>query len=294
MEKRLVICSVFMAFFLFSSLAFYPLRAQPIQLMSFNIRFDNPGDGYDAWPHRRGMVRSMIRFHDIDLLGVQEALRAQLDDISELLPDYEWFGVCRTDGTTTPNPDNEFSAIFYRADRFERLDGATFWLSENPHEVGSRGWDAAFPRIVTWARFRRKASGEEFFLFNTHFDHMGRVARAESARLIQREIARIAGEAPVILMGDFNCTPEEEPYQIIIAPGVEPRLFDALHVSELPHHGPLATWSGFQFPGVPGRRIDFIFVDHNWRVSRHGILSDSWSGRFPSDHLPVLASVELN
>ena len=280
--------SVTLLFMLLTTLG---MAQQHIRAMSFNIRLANPQDGVDYWPNRKDLVASMIRYHEADIVGLQEALRSQLDDLSELLPDYAWYGLCRTDGSVMPEPDNEFSAILYRRDRFELLDSATFWLSERPEEVGSKGWDAALPRITSWLKLRDKASGKEFYHFNTHFDHRGTQARAESARLLAQRIREMAGESPVLLTGDFNCVPTDEPYRILTDKGSG--LADALFLSELPHHGPLSTWSGFQFPGLPGRRIDYIFVNDKVKVLRHAILSDSWSGRFPSDHLPVLAEVEV-
>ncbi|MFN7117888.1 MAG: endonuclease/exonuclease/phosphatase family protein [Saprospiraceae bacterium] len=261
----------------------------PLQVMTFNIRLATKDDGYNYWGNRTDLVKSMIQYHEADIVGLQEAMKVQLDDFTKMLPDYEWFGVCRTDGSTNPNPDNEFSAILYRKDRFERLDGATFWLSDQPDKIGSKGWDAALPRIVTWAKFRDKKSGKTFFHFNTHFDHMGVKAREESAKLILTKITAIAKDAPVVLTGDFNCNETEAPYRAITNTSDQRHLQDALFISQLPHHGPLSTWSGFNFPGVPGRRIDFIFVNPDIQVLKHAILAESWSGRFPSDHLPVIA-----
>src|SRR5689334_257130 len=147
----------FLLFFLSINYAIIITAQSPsLQVMTFNIRFANKGDGVHDWEHRRPLVTSMVQFHEVDLLGVQEALRGQLDDMVKDMPEYEWFGVCRTDGSVQPNPDGEFSAILYRKDRFERLDGNTFWLSQTPEVVGSVGWDAALPRIVTWAKFKDK------------------------------------------------------------------------------------------------------------------------------------------
>ncbi len=268
-------------------------QSNSLNIMTFNIRLATQADGYNYWGNRTDLVRSMIEYHDAEIVGLQEAMRVQLDDLARMLPNYEWYGVCRTDGTTTPDPDNEFSAILYKKDRLERLDGATFWLSETPEIPGSKSWDAAITRIVTWAKFRDKQSGKEFFHFNTHFDHVGAKAREESAKLILTRIAAIAGDAPVVLTGDFNCEPTDTPYLIITDKKDRRHLQDALFISKMPHHGPLSTWSGFSFPGVPGRRIDYIFVNDQISVLKHGILAESWSGRFPSDHLPVLAKMVI-
>ncbi len=283
---------VILPFFLLMALS---LVAQPaaLNVMTFNIRFDNPDDGFNAWPHRKELVKSMIRYHEADIVGLQEALRSQMDDLAAMLPEYEWFGVCRTDGTTTPDPDNEFSTILYRKDRLERLDGATFWLSETPEIPGSKSWDAAITRIVTWAKFRDRQTNQTFFHFNTHFDHVGVQARAESAKIILARMTDIAGEAPVIFTGDFNCTEAETPYRLVTDTSNPSHLRDAMYASRLPHHGPLSTWTAFAFPGVPGRRIDFIFVNRQVEVLKHAILAESWSGRFPSDHLPVLARLSV-
>ncbi len=260
-------------------------------VMSFNLRLPAASDGYNYWPNRKELVASMIRYHEADFVGVQEAFRSQLDELTQMLPEYAWVGVCRSDGTQRPDPDDEFSAILYKKDRFEILQTETFWLSPQPSVPGSKGWDAAITRIVTWAHIRDKQNNRAWYHFNTHFDHVGKVARKESASLILDRINTIAGEAPVVLTGDFNCTPVDEPYRLLTAKGS--RLKDALYQSETPHHGPMSTWSGFKFPGVQDRRIDFVFVNDKFRVLKHAILSESWSGRFPSDHLPVIAEIEI-
>ena len=268
-------------------------QSTSLRVMTFNIRYANPDDGYNFWDNRKELVSSMIQYHDAEIVGLQEAFRSQLDDLTAMLPGYDWIGTCRTDGTTQPEPDNEFSAILYKKDRFERLDGATFWLSETPEGIGTTGWDAALPRIVTWAKFRDKQSDAEFYLFNTHFDHRGERARAESAKLILEQIATIVGDEPVVLTGDFNCVATDAPYRILTDEDDDKSLQDALAISQTPHHGPLSTWSGFSFPGVPGRRIDYVFVNDRVKVLKHASLTDSWSGRFPSDHLPVVAEVVI-
>lgn len=284
-------------FFLFFSFVSFTHLAQSqsdssMRALSFNIRYANPNDGFNYWDNRKELVASMIRFHEADVVGLQEALRRQLDELSELMPDYAWFGVCRTDGSTSPDPDNEFSAIFYRKSRLELLEGNTFWLSETPDEIGSKGWDAALPRIATWAKFKDKITGKVFFHFNTHFDHRGEKARVESAKLILEKVAAIAGETPSVITGDFNANDTSMPYRQLVDEQNSNHLLDAMLITQTPHHGPEGTWTNsFQFPGVPDSRIDYVFVKNGVKVLKHAILSDSWSGRLPSDHLPVLAEI---
>lgn len=284
-------------FFLLFAFGFDHSAAQhgSFRVMSFNIRLPNQGDGIHYWDHRRPLVASTIRYHEADIIGVQEAFRRQLDEMMTDMPEYTWFGVCRTDGSVHPNPDSEFSAILYRKDRFERLDGNTFWLSKTPDEPGVKGWDAAYPRIVTWAKFRDVNSGKIFFYFNTHFDHMGEQAREESAKLLLRKMGEIAGEEPVILSGDFNSTDTSKPYLLLTDKQSTYGMTDAMFASKSPHHGPIGSFSGsFTLPGVGNNRIDFIFIRNNITVFKHAILSDSWDGRLPSDHLPVLAEVRID
>jgi endonuclease/exonuclease/phosphatase family metal-dependent hydrolase len=257
--------------------------------MSFNIRYDNPADGEDAWPRRRTKVASMVRFHGADVVGLQEALRSQIADLEAALPELGWFGVGRS-----AERDGEHCAVLYRKDRLEVVAHDTFWLSETPAVAGSRSWDAALPRIVTWGRLRDRRTGLAFVVLNTHFDHLGETARRESARLLLRKVAEIAGpDGPVVVTGDFNTTPDSEPYRILTTgDGARGALVDALHASSLPHHGPTSSWNGFKAI-EPGRRIDFILVRPPVGVRQHGILSDTFDGRFPSDHLPVLAEVSV-
>lgn len=262
---------------------------EPFRVMTFNIRFNTPADSLDAWPLRREGVAGLIRFHDPELLGLQEAQRNQLDDLSRLLPAYAWFGQPRADG----GPSDEFSAILYRADRFEPLAQGTFWLSPTPDVRGSQGWDARLPRIATWGRFRDRSTGDTLLYLNTHFDHIGVEARAESAQLLARWLAANAAGAPVIATGDFNAEPGSVPVQRLLDPASPYRLHDAAARSAEPAYGPVSTWNGFR-EIVPGRRIDFIFVGDGVRVLEHATLSETLAtGRFPSDHLPVLAEVSL-
>jgi endonuclease/exonuclease/phosphatase family metal-dependent hydrolase len=226
----------------------------------------------------------MIRFHGADLLGVQEALPEQLADLDARLPHLARFGAGRT-----AERSGEFCAIFYRKDRFDLLAHDTFWLSETPEVAGSKGWDAAYERVVTWGRLRDRRTGTVFYHFNTHFDHVGKQARRESARLLVTRIGEIAGHAPVFVSGDFNDVAESEAYVTMTGGGLR----DAFTASRAPHHGPTSTWNAFRAI-EPGRRIDFILVMGALEVLQHAILSDTLDGgRFPSDHLPVVAEVRV-
>ncbi|HEX6732336.1 MAG TPA: endonuclease/exonuclease/phosphatase family protein [Pyrinomonadaceae bacterium] len=258
-----------------------------IRVMTFNIRYDEPQDKENAWPNRKELVASMIRFHHADLVGVQEALARQLKDLDKLLPDYSWVGVGRADGKAA----GEFSAILYRKGRFKDLESSTFWLSETPR-VPSAGWDAAYPRIVTWVKFRDFQTGKIFFHFNTHFDHRGVRARNESSRLLLDQIRQIARDLPVVVTGDFNFTESSDGYQLLTGKNFEKpsALRDARYFSEQVHHGPTSTFNEFKAI-VPGKKIDYVFVKGRIRVLQHGVLSDTWDGRFASDHLPVLAEI---
>lgn len=263
--------------------------ATPLRVMTFNIRYDTPNDGPNAWPHRRDWVASLIRFHEADALGVQEALVHMLRELDARLPGFARVGVGRADG----REGGEFSAIFYRTDRLELLDNGTFWLSPTPEMPGSKGWDTAIERVATWARFRDRATGCELVHLNTHFDHIGEQARQESARLIRRRLATLANDLPVIVTGDLNADPTSAPYRILTRDTIGaalPPLRDAFSSSRAGHYGPTSTWTAFRAI-APARRIDYVLVSDDVTVLTHGILPDSWDGRFPSDHLPVLASV---
>jgi endonuclease/exonuclease/phosphatase family metal-dependent hydrolase len=263
-----------------------------LRVMTFNIRLNTPGDGPNAWPHRKTLAASMIRFHDADIVGLQEVLRNQLDDLTLLLRDYGWFGVGRDDGKDA----GEFMTVFYRKDRLKVLEQSTFWLAETTDKP-IKGWDADCYRVVTWGKFSDLETGKVFYLFNTHFDHMGVIARRESAKLLLKSVEQIAGVFPVIVTGDFNSTPDSEPYQILTLGWPElpaGKLVDTESISLYPHHGPQGTVSGWNFDNMAkANTIDYIFIKNNVKSLRHATLSDNFDGRFPSDHMPVLAELEI-
>lgn len=261
--------------------------AESITVMSYNIRLDTTADGINAWPHRKDAVAEMIGpKYQGDIIGLQEVLRRQLDDIQQRLPDYAWAGVGRDDGRDR----GEFSPIFYRTERFRLLATNTFWLSETPELPGSRSWDAAITRIVTWARFEEISTGQQLTVFNTHYDHRGEQARIESSRLLLGRVAEIAGETPYVLTGDLNVPENGQAYRVLADSSL---LTDARYASESGHQGPTASFNDWETLRADESRIDYVFVSSGIRVLTHRILDDRYDGRFPSDHLPVLSDILL-
>nr|WP_294908191.1 endonuclease/exonuclease/phosphatase family protein [uncultured Lacibacter sp.] len=260
-----------------------------LQVMTFNIRLNTASDSLNAWPYRKDNVAAQILFHKTELLGVQEALHDQMLDLQQRLPQYKYVGGGRDDGKTK----GEYSAIFYDTTRLQLLSSSMFWLSETTTVAGSKGWDAAITRIVTWAKFKDKRTKKVFFAFNTHFDHMGKIARRESAKLVLQKVKEIAGSAPAIITGDFNAQPSDEPIMVILDKNNPLRLTDSKEISRMPHYGPSGTFNAFRAKETDNQPIDYIFVKGNWKVLTHATISQTWSGRFASDHFAVIAELVL-
>jgi len=259
------------------------IAQKPMNVITYNIRYNTPSDKENSWPNRRDAVISLLKLHQADLFSVQEALFDQVMDLKEGMPGFEYVGAGRDDG----NINGEFSAIYYNSSKYMLIENGTFWLSKTP-DVPSKSWDSALNRICTWAKFRDKESQKSFCVFNTHFDHKGVKARKESALLILKKIGELSGRKdPVILTGDFNLTPEEKPLVLI-----RQKLNDSRQVSRTVPKGPVGTFNGFDFNSKLENRIDYIFVNKFITVNRYAVLTDSKNDRYPSDHLPVL--VELN
>jgi endonuclease/exonuclease/phosphatase family metal-dependent hydrolase len=281
--------------FLLLLLKCFALSAQTpsLKIMTYNIRYANTIDtGAISWTNRSPFILSTILFHKADIIGMQEVLHVQIAFFDSALKDFSHVGVGREDG----KEKGEYAPIYFNHTLFERLQDSTFWLSPTPERV-SKGWDAALERICTWVKLKDKRTGQLFFVFNTHFDHIGEWARAESAKLILKQIYRIAGTQPVILTGDFN-TAEDTPPIHIITGRTEAQTFkllDAMHHSRLPHHGSYKTFCGFNLKnGVIGDRIDYIFVSKDFDVLSHATLTDFKEDHFPSDHFPVFSELKLN
>ncbi|HCY89270.1 MAG TPA: endonuclease [Chitinophagaceae bacterium] len=257
--------------------------------MSFNIRYDNPGDSLNAWPLRKDLVASQVRFHRAGILGVQEALHQQVLDLSSRLPTYAYIGAGRDDGKWK----GESCSIFYDSSLYRKLDAGHLWLSETPELAGSKGWDASLPRMLSWVALQTINGSQVFFVFNTHFDHMGKKARAESARMILKQVQQISGSSPAIIMGDFNATPSDEPVQIITDQKNPLHLTDSRQLSAGGHYGPNGSFNGFGPREQMEEPIDFIFLKGKWTVLQHAALSQTWQGRFASDHFAIYAELML-
>lgn len=261
----------------------YGQQKATLNVASFNLRMDTKSDGVNAWEHRKEMVKSLLLFHEFDIFGTQEGFKHQLDAILET-GKYAYIGVGRDNGEEA----GEHSAIFYDKDRFTVLDKGNFWYSETP-DVPGKGWDAeCCNRICSWGKFKDKVSGKEFFFFNSHYDHQGKVARRESSKLLLKRIKNIAGNATFFCTGDFNATPDDEPIQILYNDGL---LKDSKLISKQPPYGPEGTFTAYKFDAAMKNRIDYIFVSKDVTVNKYGVLTDSQYGRFASDHFPVIANV---
>ncbi|MFZ2960995.1 MAG: endonuclease/exonuclease/phosphatase family protein [Candidatus Ozemobacteraceae bacterium] len=258
-----------------------------LKVMTFNIRYDNPADGPNRWEKRKSLVAGVIRESGCDLLGIQEGLLNQLNDMQKALPEMGWYGVGRDDGKNA----GEFSALFFRKSRLELVDKGTSWLSETPDKP-SKGWDAALPRIVSWGKFRDKMSGKVFFHFNSHFDHAGKLAREESAKCVKTIAKNLVGAEPFIITGDFNANPSSGAYQELSNGKILP-LLDASRLSSTTQVLDQKTFNGFQTTKSGWDTIDYIFLPQGIQVLQYQILTQQPEGRFPSDHFPALAEILL-
>ena len=264
-------------------LVYTGIIAQDLSVMTYNIKLDYPKEGENSWSNRKPFFINLIKFHAPDVFGVQEAMPDQMKDMDNLLSDYKHVGVGRDDG----KDEGEYSAIFYNTNKLKVLKSSTFWLSQTPDQV-SMGWDAVCNRICTYALFEDKATGKKFWMFNTHFDHVGVEARKNSALLIIQKIKDINTEnLPVILSGDFNMEDTHESIQFI-----EQHLQDSKSIAKLVF-GPSGTFNNFEFDKPVTRRIDFIFVNQGIEVDKYAVLSDSWDCKYPSDHLPVFVKLKI-
>ena len=250
---------------------------QEIELLSYNIRYPSPDDGPNLWEYRKTTMLEALSTLKPDIMGMQEVVHSQLITLSEALKDYDYIGVGREDGKTK----GEYSPIFYLKEELKLLDSNTFWLSETPNQI-SIGWDAALERICTYARFLHQQSGQEFWVFNTHFDHRGIEARAQSVTLILNQIKKLNQEGlPVFLTGDFNLTPDQEPIKVL------QKAFKDIQQKIDPNAPNYGTFTGFD-PTTNGKqRIDYIFQNGFKVIEASHLWLKTEKGLWVSDHHPV-------
>lgn len=260
-----------------------------INWATFNIRYANPADSLDSWEYRKDTVASFILANDLDIVGMQEVLHRQMEDLKERLPEYEAVGVGRDDG----KQGGEYAPLFFKKDRFEVMDSNTFWLSQYPDSVGFIGWDGACCRIATWAKLKDKQTGQVFMAVNTHFDHVGVEARKNGALLIIEKIKEIVGEQPAVLTGDFNVTDESEAYTTLVSN--EFVLKDAQKIAKTVE-GVDYTFHNFgRIPAAECNKIDFIFVTPQIQVERSFIPQnvEGQPGKNLSDHNPQVVKLSF-
>lgn len=265
-------------------LSFCGTYGQNLKIMTYNIRLDVASDGENAWPNRKDFFTSQIQFYAPDVFGVQEAMPNQVNDIATALPSYNHVGIAREGAGK-----GESSSIFYKKDRFLVQQSNTFWLSETP-DVISKGWDAAYNRVCTYALFKDLKTKKIFWVFNTHLDHIGEEARTKGLELILSKIEKVNTKGyPVFLMGDFNSEPTEE--RII---SLKRRMNDTREISEEKPFGPSGTFNDFKHDQPVTLLLDYIFIskNSNLKIKKHAVLSDSIDLKYPSDHFPVL--IEIN
>lgn len=266
-------------------------EAEPIRVMSFNIRYGTASDGVNHWNQRKEFLVETIRAFSPDLLGTQETLGFQRDFLAEHLPDFEYLGVGRDDG----KEKGEMMALYYRRDRYQKQDSGHFWLSETPDVVGSRSWGTSLPRMVTWVRLidRKQTETAPVLFMNTHFDHQSPQAREQSAHLLREKAVSMGEHCSVIVTGDFNAGEDSEPWKALFLPvNDQPSpLVDSYRSVHPERTADEGTFSGFESGRITGPRIDWIAVSRDWTIKDSGIDHTSRDGRTPSDHFPVFTII---
>ncbi len=258
--------------------------SEPVRVMTFNIRYGTAPDGENAWPKRRDLVVKVIKEANPDVIGLQEALRDQLDFLQDELPEYAKVGVGRdADG------GGEYSAILYRAGRFDLSDAGTFWLSATPEKPGSHTWGNTLPRIVTWARLLDRATKRRFVMANTHWDHQSQPAREQGAQLMADRLSEVAKDGkPLVATGDFNAGPQNPAFVKLLEAG---KLKDTYRLKH-PDEKKVSTFNGFGTK-LNGTKIDAVLINDQWQAKDAQIIRTHEGERYPSDHFPLTATIEL-
>ena len=259
-------------------------QTENITVMSYNIRcgYCEDSSNVNNWSYRKYLVAYLIKSHNPDLIGLQEAEMFQVNELIEMLDEYDWYGVSREDG----KEKGESTAILYKKERFDPLVKETQWLSETPQFV-SKGWDAALNRTVTIIKFKDKKLNKEFYYANTHFDHIGEKARTESSRLIINFLSQYVVEYPIIFSGDLNYTSISEGYKILSS-----KLSDAKTIADTESGGNI-SFNGFGKDIKPDNKIDFIFINNKVKVLEHIVDTTRFNELYPSDHYPVITEITI-
>ena len=265
----------------------FDTNGDTIRVMSFNVRYGTANDGDNCWKNRCDMLYKFIAMQGADIIGLQEALDFQVEQISKAVGGYEYVSVGRDDG----KKKGEHCSVFYRKNRFNLVKTDTFWLSETPGVVASTSWGNQITRICTWAELIEKESGRTLFVFNAHMDHQSQRSRYEGAKLIANKIAEIAGDWPVVLMGDFNMALDNEAMAYLLGDDSPVKLVDTWKTLN-PDKLDLRTWHDFK-GGVEGKKIDHILVRPGTKILEADIDRYNEKGRYPSDHYPVTAMLKL-
>lgn len=270
---------------LFLSVAFTAFADDALRVMSFNIRFASTNQP-NAWTDRRPIMKDCLRKTDPDLIGMQEAVYLQVKNLAEDLPKYDWIGLGREGGS-----HGEFMAVFYRKDRLEPLEFDHFWLSDTPDRIGSSTWGNENRRMVTWVKFLDRETKQQFYFFNTHFDHRIQMAREKSAALVRERIQNLHTTLPVILTGDFNAGAEEnKAYSILTDDGY---MTDTWHTAKKRVNDTIGTFNGFSGAKEGGPRIDWILTRNGVTCDKIEIVTFNKDGKTPSDHFPLMAEVRF-
>ncbi|MFB3161001.1 endonuclease/exonuclease/phosphatase family protein [Neobacillus sp. 179-J 1A1 HS] len=257
-----------------------------LKLMTYNIK--NAADILPhphSWEERKEMIKELIQLESPDLIGMQECLVNQVYDAADMLPEYDWVGLGREGGSK-----GEYTAIFFKKDRFKVMEYNHFWLSETPNVIGSTSWGNSVARMVTWARFVDVKTNLQFYHMNTHLDHESSNARVKSAQLIIKKIDEFDPNLPIIVTGDFNENINTKPYEVFLTEG---SFSDTWNMTNLRDNEELGTFNDFRDPHGGKERIDWILVQGNMIVESVGIVANHSNGRFPSDHYPVVAKLYM-
>ncbi len=259
-----------------------PAPGAPLAVMSFNIRYGTANDGDNHWLKRRDQLFDLLREQQADVVGLQEALHFQIEEILRAVPGYDYVGVGRSDGRQA----GEYAAILYRTARLKARRSDTFWFSDTPGVVKSTSWGNQIERICTWAYFE-DMEGPSFYLYNVHLDHQSQPSREKSVALLLERVAARDPKLPAVVTGDFNAGEANPAAKAMLASFRDS--FRLLH----PGAAEVGTFNGFKPGQTGGDKIDFVFVEAGTEVLAAEIVRSSRDGRYPSDHFPVTARVRL-